>query len=167
MKIWILLFIILAVIYDYRDFQIPNWLNGIGACITLILAGICGMKVMDITAGVLIVFVSCGLLFYIGCLGGGDVKLLMVCGISIGWGMPQFLILSFICNGIYAVGFLWKRKNFHLRFIRLFQYITRCINNKRLLVYETGEQDSMQGGIIHFSFGILAAYIIYLSGGVV
>ena len=26
MKIWILLFIILAVIYDYRDFQIPNWL---------------------------------------------------------------------------------------------------------------------------------------------
>ena len=54
MKIWILLFIILAVIYDYRDFQIPNWLNGIGACITLILAGICGMKVMDITAGVLI-----------------------------------------------------------------------------------------------------------------
>ena len=30
MKIWILLFIILAVIYDYRDFQIPNWLNGIG-----------------------------------------------------------------------------------------------------------------------------------------
>ena len=67
MKIWILLFIILAVIYDYRDFQIPNWLNGIGACITLILAGICGMKVMDITAGVLIVFASCGLLFYIGC----------------------------------------------------------------------------------------------------
>lgn len=60
MKIWILLFIILAVIYDYRDFQIPNWLNGIGACITLILAGICGMKVMDITAGVLIVFASCG-----------------------------------------------------------------------------------------------------------
>ena len=102
MKIWILLFIILAVIYDYRDFQIPNWLNGIGACITMILAGICGMKVMDITAGVLIVFASCGLLFYIGCLGGGDVKLLMVCGISIGWGMPQFLILSFICNGIYA-----------------------------------------------------------------
>ena len=114
MKIWILLFIILAVIYDYRDFQIPNWLNGIGACITLILAGICGMKVMDMTAGVLIVFASCGLLFYIGCLGGGDVKLLMVCGISIGWGMPQFLILSFICNGIYAVGFLWKLSLIHI-----------------------------------------------------
>lgn len=167
MKIWILLFIILAAIYDYRDFQIPNWLNGTGACITLILAGICGVKVTEIAAGVLIVLVSCGLLFYIGCLGGGDVKLLMVCAISIGWGMPRFLILSFICNGVYAVGFLWKRKNFHLRFIRLFQYVTQCIKNKRLLVYETGREDSMKEGIIHFSYGILAAYIIYLSGGVV
>ena len=125
------------------------------------------MKAADMMIGVLVVLISCGLLFYIGCLGGGDVKLLMVCAISIGRAMPRFLILSFICNGIYAVIFLWKRKNFHLRFIRLFQYITRCIKNKRLLVYETGEQDSMQGGIIHFSFGILAAYIIYLSGGVV
>ncbi len=56
--------------------------------------------------GVLVVLISCGLLFYIGCLGGGDVKLLMVCAISIGRAMPQFLILSFICNGIYAVRFL-------------------------------------------------------------
>ena len=165
MNIWILLFIILAVIYDYRDFQIPNWLNGIGACITLILAGICGMKVMDITAGVLIVFASCGLLFYIGCLGGGDVKLLMVCAISIGRAMPRFLILSFICNGIYAVIFLWKRKNFHLRLFRLFQYVTQCKDNKRVLMYETENGDLMKDGMIHFSFGILAAYMICLLGG--
>lgn len=165
MKIWILLFIILAAIYDYRDFQIPNWLNGTGACITLILAGICGVKVTEIAAGVLIVLVSCGLLFYIGCLGGGDVKLLMVCAISIGRAMPQFLILSFICNGIYAVIFLWKRKNFHLRLFRLFQYVTQCKDNKRLLMYETENGDLMKDGMIHFSFGILAAYMICLLGG--
>ena len=165
MKIWILLFIILAAIYDYRDFQIPNWLNGTGACITLILAGICGVKVTEIAAGVLIVLVSCGLLFYIGCLGGGDVKLLMVCAISIGRAMPQFLILSFICNGIYAVIFLWKRKDFHLRLFRLFQYVTQCKDNKRLLMYETENGELMKDGMIHFSFGILAAYMICLLGG--
>lgn len=165
MKIWILLFIILAAIYDYRDFQIPNWLNGTGACITLILAGICGVKVTEIAAGVLIVLVRCGLLFYIGCLGGGDVKLLMVCAISIGRAMPRFLILSFICNGIYAVIFLWKRKNFHLRLFRLFQYVTQCKDNKRLLMYETENGDLMKDGMIHFSFGILAAYMICLLGG--
>lgn len=165
MKIWILLFLIIAAIYDFRDFRIPNWLNAGGAFITLILAYISGMKVGEITAGVLIVLFSCGILFYIGCLGGGDVKLLMVCAISIGRAMPRFLILSFICNGIYAVIFLWKRRNFHLRLLRLFQYVTQCINSKRLLVYETGGEDSVKDGIIHFSFGILAAYIIYLSGG--
>ena len=153
MKIWILLFLIMAAIYDYRDFKIPNKLNGAGALITLVLAG------------VLVVLISCGLLFYIGCLGGGDVKLLMVCAISIGRAMPRFLILSFICNGIYAVIFLWKRKNFHLRLFRLFQYVTQCKDNKRLLMYETENGDLMKDGMIHFSFGILAAYMICLLGG--
>ena len=129
MKIWILLFLIMAAIYDYRDFKIPNKLNGAGALITLVLAGVSGMKAADMMIGVLVVLISCGLLFYIGCLGGGDVKLLMVCAISIGRAMPQFLILSFICNGIYAVIFLWKRKNFHLRLFRLFQYVTQCKDN--------------------------------------
>lgn len=105
MKIWILLFLIMAAIYDYRDFKIPNKLNGTGALITLVLAGVSGMKAADMMIGVLVVLISCGLLFYIGCLGGGDVKLLMVCAISIGRAMPRFLILSFICNGIYAVIF--------------------------------------------------------------
>ena len=147
MKIWILLFLIMAAIYDYRDFKIPNKLNGAGALITLVLAGVCGMKAADMMIGVLVVLISCGLLFYIGCLGGGDVKLLMV------------------CNGIYAVIFLWKRKNFHLRLFRLFQYVTQCKDNKRLLMYETENGDLMKDGMIHFSFGILAAYMICLLGG--
>ena len=158
MKIWILLFLIMAAIYDYRDFKIPNKLNGAGALITLVLAGVSGMKAADMMIGVLVVLISCGLLFYIGCLGGGDVKLLMVCAISIGRAMPQFLILSFICNGIYAV-------NFHLRLFRLFQYVTQCKDNKRLLMYETENGNLMKDGMIHFSFGILAAYMICLLGG--
>ena len=40
MKIWILLFLIMAAIYDYRDFKIPNKLNGAGALITMVLAGV-------------------------------------------------------------------------------------------------------------------------------
>ena len=47
MKIWILLFLIMAAIYDYRDFKIPNKLNGTGALITLVLAGVSGMKAAD------------------------------------------------------------------------------------------------------------------------
>lgn len=161
MKIWILVFLILATIFDFKDFRIPNWLNAIGAAVTLVFAGVSGTKITEIAAGILIVLISCGFLFYIGCLGGGDVKLLMVCGISIGWAMTRFLILSFICNGIYAVFFLLKRKSFYLRFSQLFQYVTQCKNNKRIMIYEMGETDSM----IHFSLGILVAYIICLVRG--
>ena len=46
MKIWILLFLIMAAIYDYRDFKIPNKLNGAGALITLVLAGVSGIIIL-------------------------------------------------------------------------------------------------------------------------
>ena len=58
MKIWILLFLIMAAIYDYRDFKIPNKLNGAGALITLVLAGVSGMKAADMMIGVLVVLIS-------------------------------------------------------------------------------------------------------------
>ena len=164
MKIWILLFLIMAAIYDYRDFKIPNKLNGAGALITLVLAGVSGMKAADMMIGVLVVLISCGLLFYIGCLGGGDVKLLMVCAISIGRAMPRFLICHLYVT-VFMRDLLWKRKNFHLRLFRLFQYVTQCKDNKRLLMYETENGDLMKDGMIHFSFGILAAYMICLLGG--
>ena len=51
MKIWILLFLIMAAIYDYRDFKIPNKLNGAGALITLVLAGVSGSRYDDRSCG--------------------------------------------------------------------------------------------------------------------
>ena len=41
----------------------------------------------------------------------------------------------------------------------------QCKDNKRLLMYETENGDLMKDGMIHFSFGILAAYMICLLGG--
>ena len=66
---------------------------------------------------------------------------------------------------VFMRDLLWKRKNFHLRLFRLFQYVTQCKDNKRLLMYETENGDLMKDGMIHFSFGILAAYMICLLGG--
>ena len=152
-------FLLLAASFvDLKRREIPDWVSGSIAALTLLhfrpeyLPGLIP-ALFFLAAAVR------------GGLGGGDVKLLMVCAISIGRAMPRFLILSFICNGIYAVIFLWKRKNFHLRLFRLFQYVTQCKDNKRLLMYETENGDLMKDGMIHFSFGILAAYMICLLGG--
>ena len=44
-------------------------------------------------------------------------------------------------------------------------YSIISIYNKRLLMYETENGNLMKDGMIHFSFGILAAYMICLLGG--
>ena len=157
-----------VAIYDIKEKRIPNLCVLLIAVLAVIDRFISGRG--SFASGMFdVLCVSTPLLMIAvitkGAFGGGDVKLLMVCAISIGRAMPRFLILSFICNGIYAVIFLWKRKNSHLRLFRLFQYVTQCKDNKRLLMYETENGDLMKDGMIHFSFGILAAYMICLLGG--
>lgn len=108
MKVWIMIYLTIAVFYDWRDFRIPNKFNGAGAVITFLFGLVSGMNIIEMAAGGVIPLIICGLLFYIGCLGGGDVKLLMVCGISMGWEIFRLLFLSFIWNGLYAMVFLWR-----------------------------------------------------------
>lgn len=158
MKLWIMLYLTAAVFYDWRDFRIPNKLNGIGAIFTFFLGIFNGMDVVEMAVGGGIPLIICGFLFYIGCLGGGDVKLLMVCGISAGWKIFHLLFLSFMWNGIYAILFLWKQKSFRLRFTRFFHYVTNCIYKKKLLSYESLEKDFSKEAMIHFSLGIWFAY---------
>lgn len=40
MILWMLIYLTLAVIYDWRDFRIPNWLNAAGAVITVIICAL-------------------------------------------------------------------------------------------------------------------------------
>lgn len=158
MKVWIMIYLTIAVFYDWRDFRIPNKFNGAGAVITFLLGLVSGMNIIEMAAGGVIPLIICGLLFYIGCLGGGDVKLLMVCGISMGWEIFRLLFLSFIWNGLYAMVFLWRQKSFHLRLVRFFHYVTDCISNKRILSYEPLGGVFSEEGMIHFSLGIWLAY---------
>ena len=75
MRVWIMIYLTIAVFYDWRDFRIPNRFNGAGAVITFLLGLVSGMNIIEIAVGGVIPLIICGLLFYIGCLGGGDVKL--------------------------------------------------------------------------------------------
>ena len=109
------------------------------------------MKAADMMIGVLVVLISCGLLFYIGCLGGGDVKLLMVCAISIGRAMPQFLIFVILYVTVFMRDLFYGRGRTSIcDYFRLFQYVTQCKDNKRLLMYETENGNLMKDGMIHF-----------------
>lgn len=158
MVIWMFTFLLTAAAFDWRDFRIPNWLTGAGALVTI---GIClwkGMDVVDMAAGFFIPFILCIGLFYLRCLGGGDIKLLMVCGIPLGTYVTTFLITAFFWNGIYAVIFLWKRRSFHLRISYFCNYISKCLGSRRVIPYQNMDEMS-ETNQIHFSTGVLLAYV--------
>lgn len=165
MVLWMLLFLALAVWNDWRYFRIPNILIVVGAVVTL---GICLLKevaLQHMFLGVAIPFVFCIGLFFLGCLGAGDIKLMMVCGIPLGRWVLDLLLWSFLWNGIYAVYFLWKHRSFRLSFQRFLEYISSCISAKRLLPYTKGDGMSRDYHL-HFSTGIFLAYLTLLLGGI-
>ncbi len=162
MVLWMLIYLTLAVMYDWRDFQIPNRLNVWGAVVT---AGICvqkGLEASAMAAGVLIPFVCCIGLFRLGMLGGGDIKVLMVCGIPLGTYVTRLLILSFLWNGVIAVCILWKRRSFCLRFTYLRQYISACLRDRQIDSYRNPDDGSKY---LHFTYGIFLAYCTMFTGG--
>lgn len=164
MNIWFIIFLGVALIYDIREFRIPNWWIAVGTSVTVFLCYYEGRAPSQMLAGFLIPFLFCILLFWFGCLGGGDVKLLMVCGIAFGWAILSFMFYSFLLNGVYAVLFLWKSRSFHRRFSYLFHYISKSLRSRRLTPYVKSNEE-VQSAQIHFSVGVFLAYVTLMIGG--
>jgi prepilin peptidase CpaA len=81
-----LVLIVLAALWDLRSRRIPNWMNGI-----LILSGLAGCFLMHVPVspsesclGLVVGFAIPFVLFAMGALGGGDVKLLAGVGAWLG-----------------------------------------------------------------------------------
>ncbi len=162
MVLWMLIYLTLAAVYDWRDFQIPNWLNAAGGVITITLCIWQGLDWSVMAAGILIPFFCCIGLFYLGALGGGDIKVLMVCGIPMGVSVIHLLILSFLWNGVTAVCILWKHRSFRLRFSYLRHYLSGCLREGRIASYENPDDESKY---LHFTYGIFLAYLTLIAGG--
>ncbi len=162
MNLWMLTYLLIAVFYDWRDFRIPNWLNGTAAVITMSFCLWRGFELSAMAAGVLIPFLSCILLFYCGMLGGGDIKMLMVLGMLLGDRIISVMILSFLWNGAIAIWILWKRRSFRLRMSFLYDYVSNCLKDRRVSNYENPDEGSKY---LHFSIGVMAAYLTFLLGG--
>lgn len=165
MVLWMLIFLTIAVWNDWRSFRIPNSLVVIGAVVTMAVCFWKGLPLSYMVSGAVLPFVICFPLFILGCLGGGDIKLLMVCGIPLGRWVLYLILWSFLWNGVYAVYFLWKHKGFRLRFQKFSEYISLCVSTRHMKPYISGD-DSSHRNQLHFSFGIFLAYMTLLIGGV-
>jgi prepilin peptidase CpaA len=85
--LWIVLaLVIAAAIWDFRTREVPDWISlAILSCAVLAAAcGWSGVQWRGLLAGLLLGFVVSAAVFYLGGLGGADVKLIAALGAVVG-----------------------------------------------------------------------------------
>jgi prepilin peptidase CpaA len=139
-----LLITVIAVVCDIRSFRIPNKLIavGMGLAVSILAAeGAAGGNVLcDICRGIAVLVV----LFVVYCIGGigaGDVKLLAVLGLLLGSKTAQVIVAAFIAASVLGIaGMLFKK-----------------VERRKVRVLE-GYRLSLH--VVHFSVAILIGEII-------
>lgn len=158
---YIILFIIIsAVIYDLKTYHVPNRIILMGYVLSLIYRiytrGTAG--ILYFLAGAILPMILLYLLFLIGALGAGDIKLLSVIGSFLSMRTSLLLIgCSFLIGAGMAFIVICLRREFVIRGQYLKQYLTACINSKSFLLYSTMNQ---QHSYLHFTVCILLAYMM-------
>ena len=107
--------VIMAALRDTTTMTIPNWLCGFGALAFIPVAIGSGMPLAATGIGVAIGFAAliAGIgMFAARWIGGGDAKLLAVCGMWLGWQqLLPFAAWTAVAGGGLAVALLWARKH--------------------------------------------------------
>lgn len=138
---------------DLKCRKIPNRLTipamGAGLFLNLLLRGFGG--VLSSLAGILAGF-AFFLLFVIGALKAGDVKLYMAVGAIGGWRFVlNTMALSVLAGGILSFGILICRKRGRMALRNVWNYLTNVIITRNFYRYEPLDQES------YFSFGCCIA----------
>lgn len=115
---------------------------------------------MDAMLGLCIPIAGGWLLYCIGAVGAGDLKLLAVVGLFMGavW-LSQFLIWFMILSGIYSLIKLLYHKNFLNRFRYFFQYLKKCYQTGCICEYYNSKKDGRKP-VIHLASVIFCAFLL-------
>lgn len=144
---------------DLRDYRIPNGLIFIGyaagSFYSYLRLGRTFFPtfVFDAVWPVVLLYV----LFYIGALGAGDVKLFSVVSVFVGFSaMKTLLPLAFFIGGAAAAVKMLYSGDLIYRMSHLFSHVSRCIVTKKPVPYvPVGKCREL-----HFSLSILTAFLI-------
>lgn len=156
-----LLFLILvsASLFDLWQYRVPNALCGAALMMSLIRRfeeqGPSG--IFPWLIGIIVPFILCFLFFQIRMMGAGDSKLLSAVGSFVGVSLLLQILFVAICVGaVMSVIKMAVCHNAVRRFQKFFQYVSRCMQNRRLETYYDWEQEGNEG-VIPFSVAISLA----------
>ena len=103
--------LVVAAVGDWRSRIIPNWLNGVIALLAVPFWWATGLALwpeialqIGVAAGVFAVF---ALLFYLGMMGGGDVKMAAALALWLPLGgVVQLLLIMSLAGGVLTIALL-------------------------------------------------------------
>lgn len=138
---------------DWTVQKIPNrktfFAMGIGLLLNLLFWGIHGLA--NSVLGILLGFALI-LLFILGALKAGDVKLYMALGAVLGYHMNfKIIVSSILIGGVAGILLMILRQNGRKRFVRLWLYFQSLILGREFWKYEADGKDGV------FSFGVCIA----------
>jgi prepilin peptidase CpaA len=147
---------LLAIVSDLKTYKIKNTIT-----YSFMLAGLLSNFVMEgfkglvfSLQGIMLPVVCLIVLYMMGIIGAGDVKLLSAVGALMGAGFTSnAIIFSFICGGIIAAFLIVIRRNGIERLKYLLLYIKCSIISMKLVTYADFE-DKQNGSKFHFSIAV-------------
>ena len=101
-----LLLLVIAVIFDFRTREIPNWISIglVGVAIVAAITGLEGVRWWMVLSGGILGFIVGALLFHYAEFGGGDAKLIIGVGSIVGpVGLLIALFWMAIAGGVLAL----------------------------------------------------------------
>ena len=151
-------FLTMACIYDYLRHKIPNWLLllffalGLGQAMIWANPGRLFLCLVATAAVAMLTYP----LFKIGCIGGGDVKLLGVCaGYFPIQKIPSFLFFSLLVAAIFSLIKMLKEHNAKERLFYLADYTLSVLRSGKWKLYTENNGN-------HRSFGICLSGPVFL-----
>lgn len=157
-----LLVLLPASLYDISQYRIPNAL-----IVPALLAGLFrqweeqGFQgLCSWFAGILFPFILCYLFYRCRMLGASDSKMLSAVGCFVGAGSVLRIIVGALFIGaIMAVCKMILKNNFRHRLLRLSNYVSCCVQEKRLTVYYDRATEG-DDGLIPFAVAISLSTIL-------
>lgn len=172
----VLLLILSAAVYtDYRRGIVPNWIIVFGIVSGLFKSFINGGLegfLFGIAATVLPI-VLLYVIFMIGALGAGDLKLFSVVGSFLGVkGVLVSLCIAFVIGAIISIIKMIRYHNFKERIYYFISYIADVVRSGKWTLYDIRQNENSTKSLsedfpkhkIHFSMPILFGTILYMGG---
>lgn len=160
-QFFLLIFTMACSLHDLRTGKIPNHFILCG-----LLAGSASLflpkaSLTDCILGFLLPFLLLGGLVLLGMLGGGDVKLLSVIGLFLGYrAIVRIIFYSIFMGAVFSILLLIKRKNPIRRIVYLRDYLTQLQAGGQIRPYRSEES---RDGEFCFSVPIFLALALQLS----